>query len=360
MTAFESYRVFIEGVCKAYGIEGAIAPLQEGVKVLEEAHKDRTTGGNWFGKTLRDQNNYDKRVRNKNIRDLHVPTAEMSEDLFNEVSNDGDPEWAEQYANYWKRNSPLDNKADKTKTLNVTSKYDVTKPVSAGKGGDQYGLGDDGFKDTGDNTDMSKFARRSIKRAQDREADKDMQSQLHDMTATDAESTSDNVINDLKYYLNDIYRGWNVETTGKDQMCSDADFRRYVETALDSLGIGGNASSGDSICESASGNSKRKLLNKVYAVANPLTGHLYRDDNWAGVYALIDAIRKNVPEFDFEFGCSDGGYSNPGEDGMPRRKTYSIAGKTPEGYPIVGHLHCDAAGTMENPFGAYDMTLVLN
>lgn len=166
MTEFESYRVFIEGVCKAYGIDGAIAPLQEGVKVLEEAHKDRTTGG--------------------------------------------------------------------------------------------------------------------------------------------------------------------------------------------------NESSSDSICESASGNSKRKLLNKVYAVANPLTGHLYRDDNWAGVYALIDAIRQNVPEFDFEVGCSDGGYSNPGEDGMPRRKTYSITGQTPEGYPIVGQLHCDAAGTMENPFGAYDMTLILN
>ena len=119
MTEFESYRVFIEGVCKAYGIEGAIAPLQEGVKALEEAHKDRTTGGNWFGKTLRDQNEYDRYVRLGRKADV-----------------------------------------DKTKTMATTADYDNRVPVSAGKGWDQYGLGDDGFKDTGENTGMSKFARR--------------------------------------------------------------------------------------------------------------------------------------------------------------------------------------------------------
>ena len=114
------------------------------------------------------------------------------------------------------------------------------------------------------------------------------------------------------------------------------------------------------VTESASGASKRKWISKIYKVAEPLTKGLFRDDNWASVYTLFDTIKKSVPEVEFTVGAKDGGYSNPGEDGMPRRKTYDIAGKTPEGFPIVGQLHCDAAGTMENPFGAYDMTLILN
>ncbi len=114
------------------------------------------------------------------------------------------------------------------------------------------------------------------------------------------------------------------------------------------------------LMESSSGNSKRRIIRKIYNFTRPLTGHLYRDDNWANVYELFNGIQKAVPEFEFTYGAIDGGYSNPGEDGMPRRKTYTIEGKTPEGYPINGQLHCDAAGTMEDPFSAYDMTLILN
>ena len=92
----------------------------------------------------------------------------------------------------------------------------------------------------------------------------------------------------------------------------------------------------DALCESASGNSKRKWISKIYKVAEPLTKGLFRDDNWASVYTLFDTIKKSVPEVEFTVGAKDGGYSNPGDDGMPRRKTYDISGKTPEGFPIVG------------------------
>lgn len=113
------------------------------------------------------------------------------------------------------------------------------------------------------------------------------------------------------------------------------------------------------LCE-ASINDKRKWIRKIYNVAQPLTSHLYKDDNWASVYRLFDTIKQSVPEVSFTVGATDGGYSNQGEDGMPRRKTYDIQATTPNGKTIIGQLHCDAAGTVENPFSAYDMTLILN
>ena len=105
---------------------------------------------------------------------------------------------------------------------------------------------------------------------------------------------------------------------------------------------------------------KRKWINKFYTQAKDLTGHLYKDDNWAGVYEFFDTMRQRMPELGIQYWVVDGGYSHPGDDGMPRRKTYNIGIKTPEGVDIAGMLHCDAAGTVENPFGAYDMTLILN
>lgn len=105
---------------------------------------------------------------------------------------------------------------------------------------------------------------------------------------------------------------------------------------------------------------KRKWINKFYTQAKDLTGHLYKDDNWAGVYDFFDTMRQRMPELDIKYWVVDGGYSHPGDDGMPRRKTYNLGIKTPEGVDIAGMLHCDAAGTVENPFSAYDMTLILN
>ena len=110
----------------------------------------------------------------------------------------------------------------------------------------------------------------------------------------------------------------------------------------------------------ATGNDKRKWIRKIYNVTQPLTSHLYKDDNWAGVYRLFDTVKQAVPEVEFTFGATDGGYTSHGEDGMPRRKTYDIQATTPNGKTIIGQLHCDAAGTVENPFDAYDMTLILN
>ncbi len=130
----------------------AAAAISKGFAMLLEAHLDRTTGGNWFGKTLRDQNNFDRQLQTNSRHDI-----------------------------------------DSTKTAGITSRrYGFRKPISAGKGGFQDGLGNYGYGDTGDNTGMGATARRGIKRFQNREADKDLQSQLNDMYAPDDIGVSEN------------------------------------------------------------------------------------------------------------------------------------------------------------------------
>lgn len=112
--------------------------------------------------------------------------------------------------------------------------------------------------------------------------------------------------------------------------------------------------------ESASGDSKKKWIRQIYNAVGDATSHQYRDDNWQAVRNLLKTIKSAVPDGTMETTVTDGGYSHPGEDGMPRRKTYTISIVTPEGYPINGALYCDAAGRMDDPFSVYDMTLVLN
>lgn len=139
MTNQEIYQAFIENVCKKFHAEDAIKPLTEGLMALEESRRM------YAGKTLRDQNNFDRKIRNG-----------------------------------WKRPD-----LDDTKTLpDTTRKYGFRKTVSAGKGGDQYGLAYDGMASTGKNTGLAKTSRREIKRKENVRLDKDMQDQLSDMNTT--------------------------------------------------------------------------------------------------------------------------------------------------------------------------------
>ena len=173
MTFYEQYNNYIESVCKAMGAPDAAKPISKGFELLLESHRDRTTGGNYFGKTIRDQNNFDRKVRTSGQKNLYQGY-----------------EWdsPEQAIDHSGRHD-----IDPTQTNRLTNRlYGFNKPVSAGKGGDQYGLGNDGFGDTGDNTGMAATSRRSIKRLQNRLAEQDMQSQLNDMNITDPIDIPDN------------------------------------------------------------------------------------------------------------------------------------------------------------------------
>lgn len=92
-----------------------------------EAHKDRTTGGNFGGKTVRDQNNYDRKS------DEQTKTSKETSGRY-------------------------DNWKSGVKAMGIS-----------GKVGNAYDLKNDGISDTGRNSGLSKVARRNMKRKFDRD-----------------------------------------------------------------------------------------------------------------------------------------------------------------------------------------------
>lgn len=126
---------------------------------LQEAHFDRTTGNNWFGKTLRDQNNYD-RLRNWGRKGDDTDTKTMS-----------------------KTGGRYDFRKEGMKGMGLSGKF-----------GDPWSLRDDGFASTDDNTGISAAERRVMKRKENEFLNKDMQSQLDDMMSTDADELANTYV----------------------------------------------------------------------------------------------------------------------------------------------------------------------
>lgn len=145
----KSFNVFLEGVCKMYSIpDEAKLLLQKGVNALEEAHFDRTTGGNFFGKTIRDQNEYDNKYN---------------------LLGEGDPT----------------KTAGLTDSLYGFSKNGVKGMGMSGKFGNAYDLHDDGMHSTGDNTGIAATGRREMKRKENEFWDNEIENELSDLGEDD-------------------------------------------------------------------------------------------------------------------------------------------------------------------------------
>lgn len=145
----KSFNVFLEGVCKMYSIpDEAKILLQKGVNALEEAHFDRTTGGNFFGKTIRDQNEYDNRYN---------------------CLGEGEPT----------------KTAGLTDSLYGFSKNGVKGMGMSGKFGNAYDLHDDGRHTTGSNTGIAATGRREMKRKENEFWDNEIENELSDLGEDD-------------------------------------------------------------------------------------------------------------------------------------------------------------------------------
>lgn len=108
--------------------------------------------------------------------------------------------------------------------------------------------------------------------------------------------------------------------------------------------------------------SKVRIKNSIYNAISELTSHIYRDDDWASVSNLLARIRKvlSLISDDLELAVSvkDGGYRTS-NDGMSQWKEYCLSIEYRGKEILAGHLNAHAAGTMEDPFSRYDMTVVL-
>lgn len=113
--------------------------------------------------------------------------------------------------------------------------------------------------------------------------------------------------------------------------------------------------------------SRTKLVNMIYKEVERLrlTSKLYKDEYWQGpsdVFNCIrDVIAKTGGDYELVVNVPNGGYRKS-KDGMSEWKEYELEiisvddGKT----VIIGLLNAHAAGKVNDPFSAYDMSLILN
>ena len=105
---------------------------------------------------------------------------------------------------------------------------------------------------------------------------------------------------------------------------------------------------------------KKKMINKIYKNVTPLISSIYKDDNWQQVNKVLSAVESVVEPFNGELNvwCENGGYWKR-IDEFPNYKEYKLSITFADDLIINGSLKCHSAGTMEDPFDRYDITLTL-
>lgn len=102
---------------------------------------------------------------------------------------------------------------------------------------------------------------------------------------------------------------------------------------------------------------KKKIINKLYKATKDITSHIYSDENWAAVTNAYNILKTTIGnEGDIEMRVENGGYwKQLGE--FPNYKEYLITINMNSGVQINGSLKCHSAGTMEDTFSRYDITI---
>ena len=103
---------------------------------------------------------------------------------------------------------------------------------------------------------------------------------------------------------------------------------------------------------------KQTIKNRIYSKINKLglTSHIYHDDYWQGVNAIMSAINSVDGVIESYYSTNKGGYRQ-NSDGV-QWKEYLVTIDTEQG-EIKGVLNAHAYGIAEDPFSRYDVTLVL-
>ena len=126
---------------------------------------------------------------------------------------------------------------------------------------------------------------------------------------------------------------------------------------------------------------RKKVYNAIYNKldSTKVTGHLYRDEIWEGVRLVTKDVKDALEElnskrsdgyqYEVSIAPDDGGYRKS-NDGMSQWKQYKVElykvhkdFNADEEYPepfMIGTLNCHAAGTIKDPFAAYDMAFCIS
>lgn len=107
----------------------------------------------------------------------------------------------------------------------------------------------------------------------------------------------------------------------------------------------------------ASLTNKKGLINFIYRLISQYTASLYHDEHWGGVQIIIDTIRNIDGVTDVSYWAPNGGYRKNYEG--VQWKEYMLKIETVQGIVIEGQINAHAAGSVEDPFDRYDITVVL-
>ena len=115
-------------------------------------------------------------------------------------------------------------------------------------------------------------------------------------------------------------------------------------------------------------------INQIYRIVKNygIDSRVYHDDHWQAKDDYYKAITSLGCEFEMrpcadsnrldDWDCitSDGGYTDyDPEDHMPRSKQYAVKIMFDDGMNIGGYIKFMAAGSVEDPFSAYDTCMIL-
>lgn len=99
-----------------------------------------------------------------------------------------------------------------------------------------------------------------------------------------------------------------------------------------------------------------KLIKKIYKVSQPYTAKLHTDEDWSHLWKYLDFLGSMPQIKSLDIMGTQYHRATDGEGGY---KEYKIRMVTEFDTIIDGVINCNAAGSMENPFGRYDITISL-
>lgn len=101
--------------------------------------------------------------------------------------------------------------------------------------------------------------------------------------------------------------------------------------------------------------SKQTVIRQFYKFVHSFTTHRFRDDAWQNVHMVLDEIGEWAD--DLNVWVENGGYGSSA-DGFSKYKDWQFE-LIKDGFKVRGYLRANACGNTDNPFGVYDVTIIV-
>ena len=142
--------------------------------------------------------------------------------------------------------------------------------------------------------------------------------------------------------------GWREQTNEQKQLIrlTETDLHNIIKETVQNI-----------LLEASNSVVKKKYINKLYKATKEMTSHLYKDDNWTAAFQVFDMMKDTIGnDGEIDVWCENGGYWK-GAGEFPNYKEYKFKIELVGGVIINGSLKCHSAGTIEDPFDRYDITI---